>query len=486
MGPIDPEFFKGDEMRAALAARDIGTVYRLLRRVGVSQRQIAQRTGQSQSEVSEILKGRKVRDVWVLERIADGLGVPRAWMGLSYGEEGPDTPSAEEEVDEDVRRRALLAATSAAALGQAFLGLPELALPTGEVLPSRLGMFHVHTVRAITEQLVSVTRYYGGQADVFAAAVKLYTRWMQVPAPEAIKAQLGAALAELHTQTGWCCYDAGLDGTGYFTRALRLAGEAGDSYGIANAAWTAGATLVRTGHPNDALKLFQLGGFRLRGFQHSKSTPATGRADDPRLPTLAARLNLNSATAYAVMGGPDQATRYLAEAHDGWAPRDAFERGGMGSCNRRDSARPRPARRRRAVRYQRAAHLRREPPSGPHTSRTPPRRGARAGGGTPGADAGPPGHREGEDPTVRRRATGTVDPTGHRPGSPTRHRYSGTRPDGPTDRHDPSLTAFHHNGDQPLTALQIRGRGSSPALRVSFGVSVAEDRGRSPKTTPRR
>ncbi|MBW0010411.1 MAG: transcriptional regulator, partial [Pseudonocardiales bacterium] len=46
-------------MRAALAARDIGALYRLLRRVGVSQRKIAQLTGQSPSEVSEIIKGRQ-------------------------------------------------------------------------------------------------------------------------------------------------------------------------------------------------------------------------------------------------------------------------------------------------------------------------------------------------------------------------------------------------------------------------------------------
>lgn len=36
MGPIYPEFFEDDEVRAALAARDIGMLYRLLRRVGVS------------------------------------------------------------------------------------------------------------------------------------------------------------------------------------------------------------------------------------------------------------------------------------------------------------------------------------------------------------------------------------------------------------------------------------------------------------------
>ncbi|MBV8540028.1 MAG: transcriptional regulator, partial [Pseudonocardiales bacterium] len=63
LSPIDPEFFDGDEVRAALAARDIGALYRLLRRVGVSQRKIAQLTGQSPSEVSEIIKGRQVLNV---------------------------------------------------------------------------------------------------------------------------------------------------------------------------------------------------------------------------------------------------------------------------------------------------------------------------------------------------------------------------------------------------------------------------------------
>ncbi|MGH3771733.1 MAG: hypothetical protein ACRDRW_10105, partial [Pseudonocardiaceae bacterium] len=110
---------------------------------------------------------------------------------------------------------------------------------------------------------------------------------------------------------------SGLDGTGHFTRALHLAGKSRDTYGIANAAWHAGVTLVRTGHPNHALKLLQLGRFQLRP-----------QADDSRLPTLTARLARTSATAYARMSGTDEATRYLAEANDGWEPHDAFERAG--------------------------------------------------------------------------------------------------------------------------------------------------------------
>ena len=72
--------------RRALAERDIPTVYRLLTQTGISQRQIAQLTGQSQSEVCEVLKGRRVMAYDVLVRIAEGLGVPRGWMGLAYDE----------------------------------------------------------------------------------------------------------------------------------------------------------------------------------------------------------------------------------------------------------------------------------------------------------------------------------------------------------------------------------------------------------------
>ncbi|MDQ1294562.1 MAG: hypothetical protein QG608_2447 [Actinomycetota bacterium] len=47
-------------MRRALAARDLAQVFRLLRKVGVSQRAIAAATGLAPSEVYEILRGRRV------------------------------------------------------------------------------------------------------------------------------------------------------------------------------------------------------------------------------------------------------------------------------------------------------------------------------------------------------------------------------------------------------------------------------------------
>ncbi|MGH3857319.1 MAG: helix-turn-helix domain-containing protein [Pseudonocardiaceae bacterium] len=275
MCPIDPEFFDEDEVRAALAARDIGALYGLLRRIGVSQRRIAELTGQSQSEVSEILHGRQVLNIRLLERIADGFGMSRKRMGLSYCE---DTPPAAKEVTEPTKRRVLIAAGMTTALRQATHPLVEpvhLALPAAEPLPPRLDLSHVHTVRLATDHLRAMARHQGGQGTLFTDAAAHYTRWMHVPATDAVKALLAAALAELHTEAGWSCYDSGVDGSGHFTRALAFADQARDTYGVANAVWNAGATLVLSGHPNDALKLFQCGRLHLGGSRPSRPTPAT-------------------------------------------------------------------------------------------------------------------------------------------------------------------------------------------------------------------
>jgi transcriptional regulator with XRE-family HTH domain len=75
--------WRHDDARHAIRAQDVGEVYRVLQRYGVSQRAIARLTGQRQSDVSEILGGRKVRSVAVLTRIADGLLLPPEDFGLA-------------------------------------------------------------------------------------------------------------------------------------------------------------------------------------------------------------------------------------------------------------------------------------------------------------------------------------------------------------------------------------------------------------------
>ena len=83
-GPIPPQVWEQRDMRWALAHRDIAAVYKILQKFGVPQRRIAASTRQTQGEISEIIAGRRVVTSYeLLVRIADGLGIPRGWMGLS-------------------------------------------------------------------------------------------------------------------------------------------------------------------------------------------------------------------------------------------------------------------------------------------------------------------------------------------------------------------------------------------------------------------
>src|SRR5918998_1286822 len=76
--PIDPRLYECEDVRQILAERDIAALYLILKGEGVTQRTIAALTGQSQSEVSEILAGRKVLAYDLLVRIAEGWHPPRA------------------------------------------------------------------------------------------------------------------------------------------------------------------------------------------------------------------------------------------------------------------------------------------------------------------------------------------------------------------------------------------------------------------------
>jgi len=80
----DPGIWEEPEMRAAAAVRDVRAIYREAQHRGYSQQRIAALTGQSQPEVSAILRGRRVTAYDLLVRIAEGLGIPRGYLGLAY------------------------------------------------------------------------------------------------------------------------------------------------------------------------------------------------------------------------------------------------------------------------------------------------------------------------------------------------------------------------------------------------------------------
>ncbi|MGH3807185.1 MAG: helix-turn-helix domain-containing protein, partial [Pseudonocardiaceae bacterium] len=180
---IDPTILATPAMRAALTARDISQVYRLLNAAGVSQRTIAALVGQSQSEVSEIIHGRQVQAYAVLHRICTGLGVPVEAMGLCVGAYpgGSPVPEVSEEDEAEVLRRQfdhLFAVTGVAVLGTASSGLGRFLSPTARppgqplAVPARIGRADVQAIRELTAAVAETARTVGGQAGPACALVE--------------------------------------------------------------------------------------------------------------------------------------------------------------------------------------------------------------------------------------------------------------------------------------------------------------------------
>lgn len=301
------------EMRAALAARDISTVYRLLRRVGVSQRQIAAMTGQSQSEVSEILKGRQVMAYDVLARIADGLGIPRGYMGLAYDEAtatnvvgSPGDENAEE--DESVKRRKFLAHSAAVMFGAAVLGEEEgpwQPSPAQTPSPARVGLSDVRQIEASTKALRGLDHQYGGGAcrDAVVAQLSWAQRMLDAQIPDNVRPRLFGAVADLHNLAGWTSFDIDLVDSArfHYSKALQLAKEVQNNSLVANVLYRMGRIYMEKDGADDALKLFQLG-------QIAAQESGVGMA--------VAVLCANEGWAYAKMGLVEQAQRMLSRAQD--------------------------------------------------------------------------------------------------------------------------------------------------------------------------
>ena len=86
---IPSAFWERPDVCQALRQRDMSALFRLLRQyLGLSQMRIGTAVGLGQGRMSEVINGiRKIRDVKVFERIADGLDMPdhaRVLLGVPY------------------------------------------------------------------------------------------------------------------------------------------------------------------------------------------------------------------------------------------------------------------------------------------------------------------------------------------------------------------------------------------------------------------
>ncbi len=317
---IDPSMWRRADMRAALAARDIATVFRLLQRVGVSQRRIAALTGQSQSEISEILAGRQVVSYDVLTRIADGLGVSRGSLGLAYDDATAALVGASAAVEaappDDPGQ--LLARLTELTIGSATID-PQtwdqpFALSWGPT-PEHVGAADVARLAAMTEQLRALDREHGGGACREAALAQL--TWAQqlllAKADDENTNALHRAIGDLHLLAGWTSFDLGILGPArrHFARALEHARFVNEPSLVAKVLYCMGRLHLHHGWAAQALRLFQLG-------QVAAQESGYGRA--------VAVLHANLAWAHSVVGDGRQALACIGRA------RDEFRRSAQEPC----------------------------------------------------------------------------------------------------------------------------------------------------------
>ncbi|MGH3786383.1 MAG: helix-turn-helix domain-containing protein [Pseudonocardiaceae bacterium] len=311
--PLSLETWNEPEMKRVLADRDISSVYRQLRRHGISQRHIAALTGQSQSEVSEILKGRQVMAYDVLVRICVGLGIPREYMGLAYGATTATslvgtTDNALAEEDESVKRRKLLAHGAAVLFGTAVLGADRgqwLPSPAQTPAPSHIGMTDVKQVEAATRAMRALDYQFGGGAcrDAVVAQLSWAQRLLGASGKDEVRQRLFRALGDLQNLAGWTTFDVGLldSSRSHFASALEFAKQSGDSGLLSNIMYRIGRVYLHRGAANDALKWFQLGQIA---------------AQDSGSELAVAVLCGNEAWAYAMLGDDVQAKKMLGRSRD--------------------------------------------------------------------------------------------------------------------------------------------------------------------------
>jgi transcriptional regulator with XRE-family HTH domain len=258
---VPDELWAGHDVRRVLAGRDIGGLFQLLlRETGASQTRIGAAVGLEQGYVSRIIAGRKVTSIDVLERIADGLGMPddsRHALGLASRERplSPEVPgrgvvtptvsswrehvsSAVEMWRGDVNRREVLRQAAFSSAGYAVPALRWFTSPSVEPVisegPRRVGQPDVDTIREVTATYRRLDNEYGGGHGRDAVARYLDREVSPLLREGRYDATTGRALlsstAELAQLAGWQAYDIAEHGIAqrYFQLALDLAHAAQD------------------------------------------------------------------------------------------------------------------------------------------------------------------------------------------------------------------------------------------------------------------
>ncbi|WP_438828763.1 hypothetical protein [Streptomyces klenkii] len=285
------------EMIAACRERDFAKIFVLVRRAGLYPAVIAQRIGQTSSRVGEVIsRKRTFREMHVIERIADGLRIPGAMLGLA---------SREWEVQPTAGPVPQQATPTPAPMPTSTIPGTDLdsilAVATGPRLsPS--------TLRALHSSIEDYWRRddeHGGEVlrPAVVGQLRYVVELIKDAADDQYRRGLYGIAAELARLTGWTYFDARQysQARTYFTEALQLAKAVDDRRFMANVLACMSLQATYEDRPADAVAL-----------STAAQDAARGHGGTPRVMSM---LSMREAFAHASLNNHAATHAALAEAH---------------------------------------------------------------------------------------------------------------------------------------------------------------------------
>ncbi|MEU2134247.1 helix-turn-helix domain-containing protein [Streptomyces sp. NPDC018352] len=346
-GLLAPDVLDRADVRAALIEHDFAAVFTLIKKWGgLSQNRIASACQLTPGKVSTIISGtQRVTSFEVVCRIADGLRIPGALLGLAprawehhqhtdqhHPSKTPETPGDGPDADgipwrpdatvklaahltrSDLvmdRRALTRALAGAAATGAALLDslegwlVPAAAAPV-QRRPGRLGMRDVEELETTAQAFRQWDHQYGGglrRKAVLGQLAEVAGALGDHQTPD-VERRLHCVMAQLAGTAATMAWDSGLHRRAqeYYRLALRAAHAGGDVVFGANVLAGMARQMLYRDRPDDALQLINL---------------AQEGARDVIGPRVRAMLHTREAWAYAAQGrhaGFQRATTRAAEA----------------------------------------------------------------------------------------------------------------------------------------------------------------------------
>ncbi|WP_406502557.1 helix-turn-helix domain-containing protein [Streptomyces sp. NBC_01602] len=246
---LPPALLADPEMIRACRTRDFATIFSLVRRrAGIYPSRIAALCGMTPSRVGEIAAGRrKLAHIDVIERVADGLRIPGAMLGLAHR---PWEIPAQATLTEPEPQPAPRPPATPVADLHSILNLVDAAQVTRS------------TLTAIQSSIQDYWRRddQHGPAALRPAVVGQLRHTQQLidnTRESPLRHGLLTLAAELARLAGWAYFDARQFSTArtYFTQALTMAQSVGDRQFIANVLSCMSLQATYEGDANDAAAL---------------------------------------------------------------------------------------------------------------------------------------------------------------------------------------------------------------------------------------